>query len=224
MTHALTPKDINSISLNGKRISTTRTEDFVILEVENYQSKEPVSIPVHIPYTVWEEEFKHQEYFEINGHLTSTEVAAHDFEYRFIADEVYPSDSLTTKYLKPKNELNCIAYLAQPPRELTDVHPYITILYLGTGSGLENGNFSGDRFQFDLSLLRKNTDMAKNLTTGDIIKLKATISTSDAHGIQFIGKQLVTLFKSEANKQNSDGLNAIGDTFMMTFDTCKEPV
>ena len=198
---ALTAKDINHISINGKRISIARTEDFVVLVVENYpQNRDPVSIPVHIPYIVWNEKFEDLEFVEINGHLTSTEVAAHDFEYRFIADEVYPSDNLTTKYLKPKNELNCIAYLAQPPRERTDAHPYTTILYLGTGSAIENGNFSGDRFKFDLSLLRKNTDMAKDLSTGDIIKIKATISSSDTHGIQIIGKQLVTLAKSETDK------------------------
>ena len=215
MTKALTTREINDISLNGKRISVTRTEDYVVLVVESYLNKEPVSIPVHVPHTVWKGEWENQEYVEISGHLTSTEIAAHEFEYRIIADAVHPSDALTSKYLNPKNELNCIAYLAQPPRELTDVHPYITILYLGTGSTLENGIFSGDRFKFDLSLLRKNTDMAKNLQTGDIIKVKATISKSDEHGIQIVGKQLVAIL--ETSKPISDGLNSLGDTFLMTF-------
>lgn len=223
MTKALTTREINNISLNGKRISVTRTEDYVVLVVESYLNKEPVSIPIHVPHTVWKGEWENQEYVEISGHLTSTEVAAHEFEYRIIADAVHPSDALTSKYLNPKNELNCIAYLAQPPRERTDAHPYTTILYLGTGSAIENGNFSGDRFKFDLSLLRKNTDMAKDLSTGDIIKIKATISSSDTHGIQIIGKQLVILAKSEADKHTDDGLNNLGNN-LMTFNTCKGPV
>lgn len=207
---------LNNIGLNGKRLSITHLDDYVVMIVENHASKEVAQIPVYIPYTTWKEEWEGPEfeYVEVSGYLGSTETAPHEFEYRIIATHIVTSDALTTKYLKPTNELECTAYLAQDPRVMTDVHPYLTILYLGTGSNLENGVFSGERFKFDISLLRKNTDLARNLKTGDIVKVKATINQSDEHGIQIIGKHLVQV--EDAPERNPDN-DSLGGVFMMHY-------
>ena len=216
MTAQKNRTDLNNIVLNGKRIAITHLDDYVVMIVENYASKEVAQIPVYIPYTTWKEDWETPafEYVETSGYLDSTETAPHEFEYRIVATDIVPSDTLTTKYMKPTNELECIAYLAQDPRVMTDVHPYLTILYLGTGSNLENGVFSGERFKFDISLLRKNTDLARNLKTGDIVKVKATINQSDEHGIQIIGKHLVQV--ENAPEKNPDE-NSLGSIFMMHY-------
>lgn len=230
MTTLKTRKEINVITLNGRRISITRNKNHVILMVECYANKEPAIIPVYVPTFVWDEKWESQdfEYLEVHGYLASTETAPHEFEYHIAAECIYQSDLLTTRYINPTNELVCTAYLAQPPREMMEVHPYLTVLYLGTGSILENSVFSGDRFKFDLSLLRKNTELAKDLSTGDIIKIKATISNSNEHGIQLIGKQLVIVEHNkdigETGNITPENQDNLGESFMMNFSTNLEPV
>ncbi len=230
MTTLRTRNEINAIMLNGKRISITRNENYVILMVECYANKEPAIIPVYAPTFLWDEKWESQdfEYLEVHGYLTSTETAPHEFEYRVEAENIISSDLIESKYVKPQNELVCTAYLAQPPREMMEVHPYLTVLYLGTGSILENSVFSGDRFKFDLSLLRKNTELAKDLSTGDIIKIKATISNSNEHGIQLIGKHLVIVEHNkdigETGNITPENPDNLGESFMMNFSTNLEPV
>lgn len=188
----------NWFVLNGKRVSITRTEDLVVLVIECYAGKEPVQIPVIIPTEIWNPQWDTNEFefMEVRGSLTTEESAPHELVYQLKVDTIYASDLITSKLIRPQNMLECLAYLAQEPRVLNDIHPYTTTLYLGSGSIFENGVFSGERFKFDLTLLRKNTELAEGLGIGDVVKVKATITHSEDHGIQLVGKELALIEKS----------------------------
>lgn len=179
---------MNNFVLNGKRLSIKPSQNEIIMVIENYASGNVQQFPIHIPYEGWREEYCHK-YLEIYGHFTSTEVAAHDFEYCFIADNVIPSDALSVR-MNPKNKLECTGYLAQEPRFMLTSYPHHAMLYLGSGKSLKNGYFYGHRFHFNLSLLRLNTDQAKGLKTGDVIRIESTLVNSDKHGVQIIGKKI----------------------------------
>lgn len=197
-------KKTNQFFLNGKRVSITRTKDVIVLVIENYAGKEPVQIPVIIPTEVWNPKWDTPsfEFMEVQGSLTTEESAPHELEYRLKVDTIAPSDLISCKLIRPTNRLESLAYLAQDPRILNNIHPYTAFLYLGTGDGMENGVFTGTRFKFDLILLRKNTELATNLNVGDVISIKATITNSQTHGIQLVGKELALVEKAKKVTEN----------------------
>lgn len=194
----LTRRELNSININGKRVSITWTRDYVVLEIETYGGRNPIRIPIFVPVTLWKPHWETEEYgyMEITGYLTTEEIEPHVFEYRLEAESIYPSNASTCQFLKPTNQFRCIAYLAQAPKVLNEMHPYIATLFLGTGSFLEDGIFTGRRFQFDVTFLRKKTLQVENLEIGDVIKLKATVTNSEDHGIQIIGKEINLIKKN----------------------------
>lgn len=170
--------------------------------IENYTGKEPQLIPLFIPNELWKPAWAEIEFLEARGALNSIETGPHCFEYQLEVEYICPTDFVRCK-LHPINQFKFAAFLSQEPWALTEMHPYTTTLYLGTGSFLEDNIFTGSRIYFDMILLRKNTDLAKTLKVGDIIQCNATISNSECHGIQIIGKSLVKIGNNQNNASTS---------------------
>ena len=143
-------KELNRFTLTGKKISITYFEEYVILTIEIPGN---ALIPIFIPAIKNCQYLDNLEYVEVQGFINATEneVNPHKFEYRLEAENIYPANSDTQI-----NNFEGFAYLAQPPKILHDLHPYTATLYLGTGSFFENDIFLGNRFKFNLILLRKN--------------------------------------------------------------------
>ena len=194
-----TKKDINRFRISGRLISIIYKDDFSLITIENYTNNETIMIPIWVNNNLRQKPWSLYEYLEIHGFLESTEVSPHEYVYRLEATNVYPAspDNHT-------NEFIGYAYLAQPPRILNNVHPYTATLYLGSASFYENGIFFGNRFKFNIILLRKNINLAENINVGDVISFKCSITHTESHGIQLVGKEIIPINYLKMSKQIKD--------------------
>lgn len=193
----------NQFFLNGQIIGVEG--DKVLLE--NYINNKPAVYPITIPTAG---QVTTGEWVDLTGKLVSEKIAPHTYQYSMVADSICISSMLEAKYIRPTNKWQVTAFLTQDPNPLENKHPYLTILYLGTGDTAEGDSFSGNRQEFDVSLLRKKSELATSLKAGDVIEVEASITFSEEYGIQLIGKELSKFEKRHEEQRFMQNYNTTG--------------